>query len=524
MVGYFVGEIPVKKFLEFLPRVNDIQAPIVDFGGVPEEKENENSMYNPFENAVDKSGVLPSEFKLLNTSSKKDHVAGIKPDFGIFPKAVNDKSATMSKMEVFIEIKPRRQEDAFRSTMNDGVAVQQEAKEAREAREAKDAKEAKEGKEGKEGQSLLGMSNLSIEHREQQIEYASQIMALQHRIHLFSISIIGHYARLIRWDRAGACVSERFNYHDGSNNWLGEFLFRYANATPEQRGFDPNVRKATARELTALSEAVDAHLSKFNYSLHQQAELKKTVDPSYPAYKICVKDQSSNLESKKVTQYIICRPFFDIFSLCSQSTRGYLALSVSDKTLVFFKDTWRADVEGMLSEAEVYAILRQNKELLPLLPVVLACGDALLSDGQVQCTKTQDCVEGTQWAHHTAWLRRLIRHRVVQKLAFPLHTVQNSKQLLEAICNILKVIKLAYHEFGILHRDISVGNVMLNMDFAGILNDWDHAIRANVARQGHPYRTGTWQFMSIGILRNATKPHTIHDDIESAFWVFYYIA
>ncbi|KAI0089864.1 hypothetical protein BDY19DRAFT_89279 [Irpex rosettiformis] len=502
MVVHFVVETPVKKFLEFLPRVSNIQAPIVDFSDVPEGKGNKESMYKPFKNAVDQSDVCPS-FKLLNTSSREDPVVDIKPDVGLFPVSVGTKTATISRMEVFVEIKQRGQQDAFRSTVNSGVAVQQEAKEA------------------KEGQPLLETSIASIKHRGQQIEYTNQIMTLQHRIHLFSISIIGHYARLICWDRAGACVSECFNYHDGSNNWIGEFLFRYANATPEQRGFDPNVKRATAKEVAALTKAVNVHLSKFDYHPHRRAELEKTADPSYPVYRVCVKDQSSN----KVSQYIICRPFFEVSSLCSQATRGYLALPVCNRTkLVFFKDTWRPDIEGMLSEAEIYAILRGNEELLPLLPVVLACGDVLLSGGQVQCTKTQDSAEDNQWVHHSARLRKLTRHRVIQELAFPLHMVQNSKQLLGAVRNTLEVIKLAYHEFGILHRDISVGNVMLNMDFAGILNDWDHAIRANVTRQGHPYRTGTWQFMSIGILRNATKPHTIHDDIESAFWVFYYIA
>ena len=52
-----------------------------------------------------------------------------------------------------------------------------------------------------------------------------------------------------------------------------------------------------------------------------------------------------------------------------------------------------------------------------------------------------------------------------------------------------KVVKVAYHEAGILHRDISVGNVMLTLAFGGILNDWDHAINAKIAGEGQSYRT-----------------------------------
>ena len=284
-----------------------------------------------------------------------------------------------------------------------------------------------------ESKSLLKMTRASIEHRGQQIDYASQIMALQHRTHLYSISIIGHFARIIRWDRAGACVSARFNYQDGSSNWLGEFLFRYANASSQARGFDPHAQRVGVDELEGLSQAINDHLAKFDYPLHHQSDLRRTCDPSYPVYKINVKDQ----ESRKESAYIICRPFFEVPSLCSRATRGYLALAVETEELVFLKDTWRVDGDGILSEADVYRILRGHKEIRSFLPVVLASGDVFIKDSQPQCTKTQDYVEGSQWGHQTTWIRKHIRHRVVQKLALPLRMVQTDKELLEAIRNVL---------------------------------------------------------------------------------------
>ena len=255
--------------------------------------------------AVAKSGVL-SSFNLFDTSSKKDAVGKIKPDLGLFAADVDEdtaKSQSLSHMDVFVEIKPQACQDAFTSTMNQAAAVNDEIKQ----------------------QSLLKMTDTSIKHRGQQIDYASQIMALQHRSHLFSISIIGHHARFIRWDRAGACVSECFDYRDTKSNWLGEFLFRYVHATPEERGFDPHVQRAKDEELEELATAVDDHLAKFDYPVHQRLDLQRTCDSSYPAYKISVKDK----ESKEEDEYIICRPFFEVPSLCSRATRGYLAVSMT---------------------------------------------------------------------------------------------------------------------------------------------------------------------------------------------------
>ncbi|KAF9260591.1 hypothetical protein L218DRAFT_809423, partial [Marasmius fiardii PR-910] len=42
--------------------------------------------------------------------------------------------------------------------------------------------------------------------------YAIAHLAEQHRTHCFSVIIIGSFARLIRWHKAGAIVTTRFNY------------------------------------------------------------------------------------------------------------------------------------------------------------------------------------------------------------------------------------------------------------------------------------------------------------------------
>ncbi|KAI0809056.1 hypothetical protein BC629DRAFT_1732418 [Irpex lacteus] len=504
MTGLIVGEVPPMEIIRFLPEVKDAATPDVDFKAVTEGKGKENDMYKPFAKAIKDSGCCPG-FTIRDTSSTPDVSAKLKPDFGIFKSDVAASDVlykSLSTMDIVIEIKPESCQDAFHSLVNDRSAIKKEY--------------------------LSKMTNQSIFHRGQQIQYVSNVMALQHRSHVFSISIIGHYARLIRWDRAGALVSERFNYHDGENSWLAEFLFRYSKATPEQRGFDCHVQKADKDDIALLDAAVKAHIQEFKYPAHLKIPLERTVDASYPAYKVHVDPETKDDEAPEGRDYIICRPFTEISSLCGRATRGYLAWGVHEKKLVFFKDTWRAEGEGLFSEAQIYKDLHglNLDRLKSLLPTVLVSGDVRLSNKKsLQRTQTQKFADPKyQWFRPTAWLREHIRHRVVQELALPLHMVRNSKELLQAICNALEAIMLAYHEGGILHRDISAANIMLSQVFSGILNDWDHAIRVDPKRTRHPYRTGTWQFMSIDILMDANKPHSIHDDVESTFWVFYYIA
>ncbi|KAI0087092.1 hypothetical protein BDY19DRAFT_995175 [Irpex rosettiformis] len=80
----------------------------------------------------------------------------------------------------------------------------------------------------------------------------------------------------------------------------------------------------------------------------------------------------------------------------------------------------------------------------------------------------------------------------------------------------------------ILHRDISIGNVMIgdisNASNVGLLGDWDHAAETNPEGdyKHQTFRTGTWPFMSIAMLRNPDKVHEILDDLEAIFWTFLY--
>jgi serine/threonine protein kinase len=83
-------------------------------------------------------------------------------------------------------------------------------------------------------------------------------------------------------------------------------------------------------------------------------------------------------------------------------------------------------------------------------------------------------------------------------------------------------------ERGILHRDISIGNVLITEDETkGFLIDLDHAIRINRnENSGENGRTGTKVFMSIGLLLqkdDQCRPHSFMDDFESMFWLLFWI-
>ena len=80
------------------------------------------------------------------------------------------------------------------------------------------------------------------------------------------------------------------------------------------------------------------------------------------------------------------------------------------------------------------------------------------------------------------------------------------------------------YEANILHRDISLGNILLDEDERdGFLIDLDFAIDlTHLEASGAPGKTGTKVFMAIGLLLD-DGPHTFMYDLESFFWVLFWI-
>lgn len=111
--------------------------------------------------------------------------------------------------------------------------------------------------------------------------------------------------------------------------------------------------------------------------------------------------------------------------------------------------------------------------------------------------------------------RDLVDFQSVQELLWGFHdAIEGHRSLVEA---------------DILHRDISIYNIMLSNPAnprsdgkRGFVIDLDLAIEISATEpSGAPHRTGTTQFMAIDVLR--AQRHTFRHDLESFFYVFLWI-
>ncbi|KAI5861527.1 hypothetical protein GGS23DRAFT_575496 [Durotheca rogersii] len=123
-------------------------------------------------------------------------------------------------------------------------------------------------------------------------------------------------------------------------------------------------------------------------------------------------------------------------------------------------------------------------------------------------------------------MNRVHQRIIMQDYGKPIYLAESLTVLLESMAQCVGGHKALY-EAGILHRDISLNNIMINNDRSdpsrlGFLIDLDLAtkvLRDEIS--GMASRTGTRAFMSIRVLWG--EPHSFMDDLESFFWVLYWI-
>ncbi|KAI6749637.1 hypothetical protein HG530_015051 [Fusarium avenaceum] len=121
---------------------------------------------------------------------------------------------------------------------------------------------------------------------------------------------------------------------------------------------------------------------------------------------------------------------------------------------------------------------------------------------------------------------------VTSPFARDLESYHSIEELMRCFRDVIKGHYYLYHDGKILHRDISVANIMINNNPknnpdvpCGILIDLDRSLDLETEPK-KPYNLqGTKAFMAIGILRHKDFIlHTYRHDLESIFYVFLYLA
>ncbi|CAA7269104.1 unnamed protein product [Cyclocybe aegerita] len=339
----------------------------------------------------------------------------------------------------------------------------------------------------------------------------AEMCARQFRTHAFMVFMNETEVRFLRTDRTATVVTKAYNYRTNSDV-LAEFLARFSHITDAQRGMDESVRSATSEEI----EVAQAYLR------HYQQTPRRFLP--WVAIQVPTLDGS-------VREVIAREPLSEPDSLTGRSTRAFPVYDLKEKKVMFLKDTWRADLPGMDQETDLLRLL--NEAGVQHVPKLVDGGD-VVGVGEYHTTHSHLSENATWRAGPLAELVPRAHHRFLEDfMGIELKRFKNPRELIQGVADAFEAHRQALYKCGILHRDVSVKNVMLDRGGRGVLNDWDMAKKVGIPGEPlppappetpkrHCYRTGTWYFMAAGLLGDPLKFHTLQDDIESFFWVVFY--
>ncbi|KAI0706503.1 hypothetical protein C8Q76DRAFT_682878 [Earliella scabrosa] len=131
---------------------------------------------------------------------------------------------------------------------------------------------------------------------------------------------------------------------------------------------------------------------------------------------------------------------------------------------------------------------------------------------------------------------------VVDDVGRTLTDFKNTKELVRAVRDAIRGHRVAWEQAGVLHRDISLGNILITDDPTeggchGFIHDFDYSsmtelppgqVKESTSKVVHDprkERTGTHYFIAHEIMAFTGKPviHRPHHDLESVYWVLLWV-
>ncbi|KAG1800243.1 uncharacterized protein HD556DRAFT_1222013, partial [Suillus plorans] len=187
-------------------------------------------------------------------------------------------------------------------------------------------------------QSVVSQTDKGFDTLGQITSYAVAQLGAQYRNHVFSILIISNRARIIRWDREGAIITNTFDYYYKLH--LTNFFYHFAQASHALYGIDTSVTPASNE---------DAALTRMVLKLTTTMRMLKVAVPQDPA-----------IEDPDWLTLIIPQPVAKGFPLVGCWTRTCPVFDNLNNRVVMFKDSWCVSLKDVLPEGETYKLLKSH--------------------------------------------------------------------------------------------------------------------------------------------------------------------
>ncbi|KAF5365871.1 hypothetical protein D9757_011029 [Collybiopsis confluens] len=189
---------------------------------------------------------------------------------------------------------------------------------------------------------------------------------------------------------------------------------------------------------------------------------------------------------------------------------------------ISFPPSERMKESELIDSARAHAETHDAQWALRHLPRVVASVDSLDWEGNDPNENTLQNRLKSQFGD--AYEMRSLRATVLEKLE-PLSNLKSAREFAQVFYDILQIHRWLYEQPKILHRDLSIANIMFRREgdqVYGVLNDFD--LSSLLTRMDKSptskHRTGTKPFMAHNLLNTEwDKGHLYRHDLESLFYI-----
>ncbi|KAF6824979.1 serine threonine-protein kinase sgk2 [Colletotrichum musicola] len=363
--------------------------------------------------------------------------------------------------------------------------------------------------------------------------YAREVLVAQDtRRFVLGFTLCGSLMRVWSFDRLGAIASEQFDINKDGLQFVSTVLgFLWMNE--EALGFDPTIKVSDGDRFINIKRngsteriVIDGVILRARCVAGRAATCWKAHPEGHPETPLVIKDSWQYPERDEEGDLLREVTDKDVVNVARYYHHETVQVHETDD------DIWK-NIRHSL-DVTVATNYQPGRQMRPsnMAKDTTRKGRGSTSrkrpssqtDSVVPLSKRSCSVSPTKAASTPP--NRVHRHIILQDYGKPIYKASSRPALLAALVGCIEGHESLY-KAGILHRDISINNLMINEEsgnpsWPAFLIDLDLAIREpREGASGAKGKTGTRAFMAIGALLG--EQHSFMHDLESFFWVLFWI-
>ncbi|KAK3384287.1 hypothetical protein B0T24DRAFT_516412, partial [Lasiosphaeria ovina] len=369
--------------------------------------------------------------------------------------------------------------------------------------------------------------------------YAREVLAAQDtRRFVLGFTICGSLMRIWDFDRLGGIASEQFDINKDGLQFVSTVL-GFLWMSEEELGFDPTIMTANDKrfieiERDGLTERliIDEVMQRARCIAGRATTCWKAHREGHPQTPLVIKDSWQYPERDEEGELLREATDQGVINVARYYYHETIQVHSTD-------DDIRSNVRGGL-DVTTATNYRPERSMPP--PSIIASRASRRGRNSSRATgkkrsssqigaplppSKRSCSASPTKAGGDALSNRVHRRVILRDYGKPIYKASSRSALLAALEGCIEGHESLRRKAGLLHRDISINNLMINEDddnlsWPSFLIDLDLAVKEQrEGTSGAKGKTGTRAFMAIGALLG--EQHSFMHDLESFFWVLFWI-